>query len=166
MKCFVTGNSAVNVECGARVKDPSSARPDSAALAACELWAHRPVHAHNTRWPQLMVWGWEHKAQSCLKGEIIGLGHYLKQSFTGSIVLRPVKQSGELGPVCIVPRPDSKILFMTGWHSLDHNQIWLGLVCQRYPCVASSSPSCNQAFHTPGETDLMYLHRNYIGINT
>ena len=30
--------------------------------------------------------------------EIIGLGHFLKQSFTGSIVFKPVKQSGELGP--------------------------------------------------------------------
>ena len=165
MKCFVTGNSAVNVQCGARVNAPSSARPDFAALAAC-LWAlsARPVHAHNTLWPQLMVWGWEHKAQSCLKGEIIGLGHYLEQSFTGSIVLRTVKQSGELGtvwPGCVMSSgPAMRFYSWEGgilWITIRYD--W-SMECQ-YPCVASSGPRCrcNQAFHTPGETDLMYLHQ-------
>ena len=163
MKCFVTGNSAVNVQCGARVKAPSSARPDSAALAAC-LWAlSAPTRARTqhtvttadglrlgtqgTELPQ----GGNNRAWP-----LLGAVFYRKHCVETCQTIR--RTWSYLAWVRYVFRTGSEILFMRGWHSLDHNQIWLELECQRYPCVASSGPHCNQAFHTPSETDLMYLH--------
>ena len=118
MKCLVTGNSAVNVVSRLQSRLPSSARRDSGAVGACSGQApavrvstlsRHNVHAHNTQ-PQLMAGAGrpggaeagntQHRvALRVPQGrEIIGLGHFLKQSFTGSIVFKPVKQSGELGP--------------------------------------------------------------------
>ena len=145
MKCFVTGNSAVNVECGARVKDPSSARPDSAALATCVWAVSTPTRARTQHTVTTAdVWGWEHKAQSCLKGEIIGLGHYLKQSFTGSIVLRPVKQSGELGPVWPELSPGPAVRFYSwqrvAFSGLQSDMIGIGVSAISVCGIINSQP--------------------------